>query len=251
MENHSDSCPHEQARWITKRRRQGALDGRSGIVVVYGTIRYSVSEAEGRHVSRRHEGWKRKARAARSPHETMTGVGRPSVWGEAFGCRRAQVRGDAGDGGGDCYADVAEQMVLSRGHLYGVQEAEMEGRCDVCLCAAASYRSGWRVVAAIQSFPRPDKAFAWVFLARSPSLVGRCISALMCKSRQEACAPTVFGQSRWRWHGGETPSHTCRIKARAIVIAYHYELLPFRPISGGQTQAHHLSHPLRAPSPDI
>jgi hypothetical protein len=200
MENHSDSCPHEQARWITERRRQGALDGRSGIVVVYGTIRYSVSEAEGRHVSRRHDGWKRKARAARSPHETMTGVGRPSVWGYS-------VAGEHRCAGTQATAVVvATQTVLSRRRCRGGTCAGSRHGgplCYVRVCAAASYRSGWRVVAAIQSFPRPSKAFAWVCLARSPSLVGRCISALMCKSRQEACAPTVFGQSRWRWHGGK------------------------------------------------
>jgi hypothetical protein len=207
MENHSDSCPHEQARWITGRRRQGALHGRSGIVVVNGTIRYSVSEAEGRHVSRRHDGWKRKARAARSPHETMTGVGRPSVWGYS-------VAGEHRCAGTQSTAVVdATQTVLSwrcRGApVYRMQK----WRAVVCVCAAASCRSGWRLVAAMQSFPRTSKlpclgllgvlGAAWVCLARSPRLVGRCISALMCKSRQEACAPTVFGQSRWRWHGGK------------------------------------------------
>jgi hypothetical protein len=157
MENHSDSCPHEQARWITKRRRQGALDGRSGIVVVYGTIRYSVSEAEGRHVSRRHEGWKRKARAARSPHETMTGVGRPSVWGEVFGCRRAQVRGDAGDGG------VATQTLLSRwccreGSCMGYRKQKWRA-VVMCVCVPRHHiaRDGawWLPYKAFQGPTRP------------------------------------------------------------------------------------------------
>jgi hypothetical protein len=135
--------------------RQGALDGRSGIVVVYGTIRYSVSEAEGRHVSRRHEGWKRKARAARSPHETMTGVGRPSVWGYS-------VAGEHRCAGMQATAVVvATQTVLSRRRCRGapVQEADMEGRCVVCVYVPRHHiaRDGawWLPYKAFQGLPRP------------------------------------------------------------------------------------------------